>query len=144
MLTRARRKLVANAVAHPDCAGVAVVRGRLGADFLRHHPRAVGIHSALFGWIRSAVRRFAQAMGQRASRAGQRDRPVDDAAGDFLPLGTTQADQGTHQYALRFAYKFEKVAAPCEDSAEFRRVRWLQFWSKTSAARSATSSPSIA
>ena len=48
MLARARRELVADAVAHPDRAGLAVLRGRLGADLLRHHARAVSASILLY------------------------------------------------------------------------------------------------
>ena len=55
MLARARRQLVADAVAHPDRARLAGLRGRLGADFLRHHARAERLDPALLGRLGSAV-----------------------------------------------------------------------------------------
>ena len=100
MLARPWRQLVADAVAHPDRAGVALVRGRLGADLLRHHARAVSLDPALFRRLRGAVGRAAEAVGQRPGRAGQRDRPADDGAGGLLPLGAAEVHQAAHQHAV--------------------------------------------
>src|SRR5215470_3034258 len=101
MLARPRRQLVADALADPDRALVAVVCGWLGADVLWHHARVVCLDPAVFGRLRSALGRAAQALVERPSRAGQRHRSADDATRDLFSLGAAQVDQTAHQHAVK-------------------------------------------
>ena len=76
MLARARRELVADAVAHPDRAGVAVLRGRLGADLLRHHARTVAPRSCSIRSARRCCRSCCCKLWTNGkAETGQRDRP---------------------------------------------------------------------
>ena len=58
---------------------------------------------------------------KRAGRAGQRDRPDDDAAGVLFPLGSAPAHQELHQYLLDWIYRVRTRSRKC--LACLRRLR---------------------
>ena len=101
VLARARRKLAADAVAHPDRAVMAGLCGRLDPDVLRHHARVERFGSALFRRLRGALGGDGADADRRSAGAGHRDRTDDDASRFPVPLGAARDGQAAPQHGLR-------------------------------------------
>lgn len=85
ILPRARRRLLAHLMERADRAGLAILRGGLGAGVLRHIARTQRLNSALFRGVGGAFGRIVEAVGQWAGRRSQHRGADDDRPGGGVP-----------------------------------------------------------